>query len=329
MIGGLSWLIGAQAAESAGAGAGSFWLPKSASTFAPDVDWMFNFIMGVSIFFFGLIVVLMVVFVVRYRRRPDADPDSAPTHSTPLEIFWTTIPVLIVLFIFYQGFVTYMDMRTPPRFAYDINVVAAKWSWSFEYPNGYVDNDLHVPVDQPVRLTMRSKDVIHSLFIPDFRVKMDVVPGRYSTIWFQAPDPGDYGLYCTAYCGTGHSDMLARVIVHKPGEFEKWLSEAANVVKRLPPVEAGKYLFQRRGCPQCHSVDGAAGIGPTLKGIYGHEVKFTDGSSATVDDNYIRESILDPQAKIVAGFQPQMQSFKGLLSDEQITAIIEYIKSLK
>lgn len=325
----LSLLLAAEPVAESGGGGESFWLPRAASSVAPDVDWLFHFILGVSTFFFGLIVVLMLYFVVRYRRRPGQPQATAPSHNTWLEITWTVIPLLIVIFIFYEGFTTYVDMRTPPRYAYDIRVTAQKWSWNFQYPNGYDDNNLHVPVGEPVRLTLSSRDVIHSLFIPDFRVKMDVVPGRYNTTWFKATEPGEHGLYCAAYCGTSHSEMLARVIVHPPGEFEKWLDKAANDTKGLPPAEVGSRLYTKKGCAQCHTIDGTASTGPTFKGIYGHQVSFTDGTSATVDDNYIRESILEPQAKIVAGFQPQMQTFKGLLTDEQIAAIIEFIKTLK
>ncbi len=309
--------------------AGSFWLPPRASTTASIVDQAFYLLLVISTFFFTLIVVLMSVFVVLYRRQPGAEPGRAPSHNPLLEMVWTGIPVAIVAVIFYVGFVGYMELRSAPREAYEIRVKGQKWQWFFTYPNGHVDSDLHVPVDQAVRLTLTSEDVIHSLFIPAFRVKMDLVPGRYTTAWFTATQVGEFDLYCAEYCGTGHSDMLAKVVVHPPGEFEQWLATASDFLKTMSPAEAGELIFRRRGCGQCHSTDGTAKIGPTLKGLYGEQVRLADGSTAEAEDNYIRESILEPNAKIAAGYQPVMPTYKGLLKDEEITALIEYIKSLK
>jgi cytochrome c oxidase subunit 2 len=320
---------GVAAATALLAQGGSFWLPPARSDFAPGVDDLFYLILGVSAFFFALIVTLMVWFVIRYRVRPEGIAQPSPNHNTPLEVLWTVIPVLIVMVIFYQGFTIYLDMRVAPRNAYDIRVRAQKWKWLFQYANGATDENLHVPVDQPVRLTMSSQDVIHSLFIPDFRLKQDVVPGRYNTAWFRAVAPGTYNLLCAEYCGTGHSDMLAKVIVHPPGEFEAWLQQAGNFLKGKTPAQAGRLLYEMRGCKECHSLDGTAGKGPSFRGIYGETHRFTDGTSARVDDNYIRESILEPQAKIREGFQGIMPTFKGIVSDEEITAIIEFIKTLK
>ncbi len=178
-------------------------------------------------------------------------------------------------------------------------------------------------------LVMRSEDVIHGFYVPDFRVQMDVVPGRYTTIWFRAKEPGEHDLLCAQYCGTNHSDMFTKVVVHPPGEFEKWLAEAGNLFKNLPPAEAGKQLYSRRGCSQCHSIDGTAGTGPSFKGIFGHTTYLEGGGSVTVDENYVRESILEPEAKIVQGYKPVMPTYKGILSDEEITDLIEFIKSLK
>ena len=183
-----------------------------------------------------LIVVLMVVFVILYHSKPGGQPGKAPSHNTLLEITWTVIPVGIVMYIFYQGFVGFMDIRHGPPSGYDINVVARKWSWAFTYPNGVTDSTLHIPVDEPVRLTMRSEDVIHSLFIPAFRQKTDVVPGRYTYMWFRAPKPGDYDLLCAEYCGTGHSDMSSKVMVQSHAELDAWLKEAGDVLKNNPPV---------------------------------------------------------------------------------------------
>jgi cytochrome c oxidase subunit 2 len=312
---------------------GSFWLPPPKSTTAHLVDQLFYFILGISIFFFALIVLLMVLFVLLYHRRPGVRAVKTATHSTPLELTWSGVPLVLVIVIFAMGFNGYLEMRTPPANAYEIQVIAKQWSWTFQYPNGYKDNNLHVPVDRPVLLVMTSDDVIHSLFIPYFRLKMDVVPGRYTRAWFHALDPGEYDLYCAEYCGgyggRGHSDMLAKVVVHPPGEFEKWLQEAGNLLKRLPPAEAGRELYLRNGCAQCHSVDGTILVGPSFKGIFGQTHQFEDGTSAPVDENYIRESIVDPGAKVRKGFKNQMPTFQGRLSDQEITAIIAYIKSLQ
>jgi cytochrome c oxidase subunit II len=306
----------------------SFWMPPQVSTFAANVDWLFMVILGISVFFFVLIVALMIVFVIRYRHREGHVAEASPTHNLPLEVVWTAIPVAVVMVIFYLGFTSYLDMATPPANAYEVRVEGQKWKWTFTYPNGYVDENLHVPVDRPIRLVMSSADVIHSLYVPAFRIKRDVVPGRYSKEWFQATTPGEYDVFCAEYCGTGHSDMLAHVIVHPPGEFEQWLEKASNFLDTMTPVEAGRKLYQVRGCQQCHSVDGTAKIGPSFKGIFGEPQALSNGSKVTVDENYIRESILEPQAKVVAGFEPVMPTYQGRLKDPEIDALIQYIKSL-
>lgn len=310
---------------------GGYWLPPPESTTADAVDSIFYLILWISTFFFLLIVALMIAFVFLFRRRPGVEAPSSISHNNWLELTWTSIPVVIVVVIFYLGFTGYMDMRNPPREAYEIQVIAQKWKWLFTYPNGNVSEELHVPVEHPVRLVMRSEDVIHSLFIPAFRVKMDVVPGRYTQTWFDARQPGSYDLLCSEYCGTGHSDMLTKVVVHKPGEFDVWLTEASNLLKRMSPVEAGAELMRRNGCFVCHSTDGSTANkqGPSLKGIFGETHNFTDGTSTKVDENYIRQSVLEPMAKIRQGYQGIMPTFKGRLKDEEISAIIAYIKSLK
>ena len=309
--------------------AGSFWLPPQESTIAPVVDQVFYLILSICSFFFLLVVGLMMLFVVRYRRREGVTPPESRSHNTLLELAWTFIPLCIVGVIFYQGFVAYMDMRTAPPACYEIRVTAGQWWWLFQYPNGAKDENLHVPVDEPVRLVMTSTDVIHSLSIPAFRIKMDLVPGRYTDTWFRAVRPGTFDLYCTEYCGDQHSDMLAAVVVHPPGEFEEWLKGAADFLKDLPPAEAGEILFARRGCAQCHSVDGKAGTGPTLKGIFGDTHDLAGGRTVVVDDNYIRESLLEPQAKVRSGYNPVMSTYKGILSDDDVTNLIEYIKTLE
>ena len=305
------------------------WMPVAASTGAPAVDRLFQFILWLSVFFFVLVVGLMVLFVVRYRRRAGRTvPEASPSHNTALELTWTIIPLILVIVIFAWGFKVFMDMSTPPGNAYEVLVTGQKWKWLFTYPNGHVDENLHVPVDTPVRLVMTSEDVIHSFYVPAFRMKKDVVPGRYSKAWFRATRVGEFQVYCAEYCGTSHSDMLSTVVVHEPGGFERWLEQAADFLNQLPPAEAGAKLVAQRGCAQCHSVDGRGGIGPTLQGVFGHEQQLVSGQLVTADEDYIRESILEPQAKVVAGYQPVMPTYKGRLKDAEITAIIEYLKVL-
>jgi cytochrome c oxidase subunit 2 len=306
------------------------WLfPEASSTTAPDVDRLFYFILFVCVVFFVGIRAAMLYFVVRYRNRHDLRPAKSPSHSNLLEIVWSVVPALLAAVIFVWGFFGYVGAQQPPEGSYEIEVIAKKWAWSFVYPNGYIDNNLHVPVDRPVRLTMSSDDVIHSLYVPAFRIKRDLVPGRYSKTWFEATEVGEYTLFCTEYCGTGHSLMNAKVVVHPQEEFSQWLEKAANFLDEMSPVEAGEVLYQRRGCAQCHSIDSSSRAGPTFLGAFGAEHLMADGETVTVDENYIRESILEPQAKIRSGYRPVMPSYQGQLSDREISALIQYIKSLK
>jgi cytochrome c oxidase subunit II len=308
----------------------TFWMPTKASTTAQDVDWVFYLIYGISVFFFALITFLMTLFVIRYRRtRSRREAEASPAHNTALEVTWSVIPTIIVIGIFWMGFKVFLDIATPPANAYEILVTGQRWSWEFTYPNGHVDGTLHVPVDTPVQLVMTSEDVIHSFFVPAFRVKRDVVPGRYTKTWFEATRAGEYDIFCAEYCGTNHSTMLAKVVVHPPGDFETWLAEASDFLERMSPAEAGERLYISRGCAQCHSVDGRPGIGPTFQGVFSHEVVLRDGSRVLADEDYLRESILEPNAKVVAGFDPVMPTYQGRLSDREITAIIEYIKTLQ
>jgi cytochrome c oxidase subunit II len=307
---------------------GTVWMPPEASGHAPFVDNVFYFIYWVSVFFFVLIVALLLYFVWRYRRRSEGAPaGSQASHNTTLEIIWSVIPLALVIVMFYLGFRGFMDMSNPPADAMDVYVTGQKWLWTFKYPNGHDDTELHVPVDRSVRLILASNDVIHSFFIPAFRVKRDVVPGRYNKIWFKATKTGEYLALCSEFCGTQHSDMLARVVVHEPGAYETWLAAASDPFATHTMSEVGAMLVTRR-CGGCHSVDGRAGIGPTFRGIWDHEVRLRGQPPLVVDENYIRESIMLPQAKVVEGFEPVMPTFKGQLKDQEITAIIEYIKGL-
>ncbi len=308
---------------------GSLWFPSASSTTAENVDRLFYFILAICVIFFSLIIGVMTWFVVRYRSRPGHSAKATASHNNLLELTWSVIPSILVAIIFAWGFLGYVNARTPPDNSYDIQVVARKWSWSFIYPNGHIDNNLHVPVGRPVTLVMSSDDVIHSLYVPAFRMKMDLVPGRYSKTWFEATETGDFTLFCAEYCGTGHSTMNAQVVVHPAGEFEPWLEKAGNFMDEMTPVEAGEVLYNRRGCVQCHSVDGSAKSGPSFKGAYGTEQKMTDGQQVLVDENYIRESILEPQAKVRAGYRPVMPTYQGQLKEQEISALIQFIKSLE
>jgi cytochrome c oxidase subunit 2 len=303
-------------------------MPVEASTTAGTVDFMLKFIFAISAFFFVIIVGLSIYFVWRFHSGRAKRPEESHPHNLLLEIVWTVIPSILVVVIFYYGFKSYMDISTPPANAYEIQVTAQQWAWMFTYPNGYVDGELHVPVDRPVVLTMTSVDVLHAFFVPAFRAKKDVVPGRYTKVWFEATEPGTYDIMCAEYCGTSHSAMLSKVHVHEPGEYEKWLADASNFVAKLAPADAGKKLYETRGCAQCHSIDGSAHIGPTLKNLFGEQVALKSGEKVTVEENYIRESILDPAKKVVAGFDPVMPTYQGRLKDQEILALIEFLKSL-
>ncbi|HEY3321891.1 MAG TPA: cytochrome c oxidase subunit II [Planctomycetota bacterium] len=318
---------------------GGFWFQREASAQAAQVDWLFYLVLYVSAFFFALIVILMLVFVVKYRRREGVDQAPGPTHNIGLEMVWMGIPIALVLFMFYQGFTTFIDLRIPPAGAMEIKVTGKQWFWWYAYPqNGYESlpsadgspAELHVPPNEPIKLILQSDDVIHGFFIPAFRVKQDVVPGRYNTMWFTATQPGDYVIFCSVYCGQKHSEMRSVCIVHPSrADFDAWLKTAKEKTQAsLTPAERGKRLYVGKGgCIQCHSLDGTTKTGPTFKDLYGHSVTLADGSKVPADENYLRESILVPGAKIVAGFRNEMPVFQGRLSDKEIDALIEFIKT--
>lgn len=309
---------------------GTLVFPPQGSDGAAAVDWLFYSITAISAFFFVLIVVVMTYFVIRFRRRPGVEVEESPHHNTPLEIIWSVIPGLILVWIFAASFLIFLDLRRVPDGAYEIKVQARKWSWAFQYPGGLVMEDLHVPVGRPVRLLMSSQDVIHSLFIPAFRVKQDLVPGRYSDLWFRAVRPGSYRLYCAEYCGQKHSNMDADVIVHEPADFDLWLRTEIDKTNNLPPVELGALLYKRQGCSQCHAIDGntQGKAGPSFVKTFGTQQKLATGESITIDENYVRRSILEPLSQIRAGYQPVMPTYQGRLRDHEIDALIAYIKSL-
>ena len=307
----------------------SFWLPQRASTVAADVDWLFYFISGICIIFTALILVLLTVFIIRYRYRgPDDKPMArSPSNSTALEISWTVLPTLIVLTIFYTGFEGYLHMSVVPPNTYEIKANGKMWKWSFTYPNGYSDAELHVPKGIPVRLVLTSEDVIHDLYIPAFRVKKDATPGRFNRLWFQTTATGTFDAYCAEYCGTNHSNMTTKVIVQERSDFDAWLEKASDWARVMTPVEAGQMFFSTRGCNQCHTVDGSRLIGPTLKDLYGSMQPLRDGAQVLADENYLHESIVQPGAKVVAGYDNVMPSYQGTLKDRDINAIILWMKS--
>jgi len=305
---------------------GGLWMPPKASTHAGDVDFLFHFILWLSVFFFLLVTALVVVFVWKYHHREGVKHEATADHSTALELTWTLIPTVLVCIIFYFGFRGYLQMGVIPSNAYEIQVEGRMWSWQFTYPNGHVDPELHVPANTPVRLVLSSADVIHSLYIPAFRVKKDAVPGRYNKTWFEATELGTFDLYCAEYCGTNHSTMITKVVVHEPSDFKVWLEKASNWETRMTPVEAGKMLITSRGCTVCHSETGNVLIGPSFKNLFGYERQFTDGSRTVADENYIRESIAEPGKRVVSGFANAMPAFQ--LKDQDMRAIIAYLKSL-
>lgn len=316
----------------------TFWMPPRGSTTAGDTDIVFYFIYWVSVFFFVLIVALMTYFLLRYRRKHPGQPAAGGAiHNTALELTWTIIPLVLVLVMFYLGFKGFMDISRPPGDSLDVYVNARKWSWSFTYPNGHVDSELHVPVNRPVRLILASADVIHSFFIPAFRVKRDAVPGRYNTMWFEAteatPEDRPHIALCAEYCGTDHSNMWAKVFVHEPGLYEQWLEKAADPFtdeqgQPVPLADVGQLLYRKFSCNTCHTIDGSPHTGPTFLNLYGKQEQMTGGETIVADEEYIRESILEPQARIVSGYDGVMPTYKGQIKDREIMAVIEYLKTL-
>lgn len=301
-------------------------MPEQASTVASDIDALFYFVYWASVILLLGIVLTVIYFVFKYRRRSADDRPQTVTENKWVEISWIVLPAILVLIIFNWGFQGFIRLTVAPPDAYQVHVTARMWLWDFEYPNGARSTgELHVPVNQPVRLQMSSEDVIHSFFVPSFRVKQDVLPNRYSSVWFEATKPGEYQAFCTEYCGTQHSTMLAKVIVHEEEDFNEWL-ESASGLDDLPLAELGEILFDQQACFACHTTDGTSSIGPTLQGLYGTTVDFTDGTSTVVDENYLRESILDPGARIVDGYQNLMPPSYGGLSEREINGLIEFIR---
>ncbi len=300
-------------------------VPEQASTLARDVDHLTFFLVGMSTFFTVLIAAMILVFAVRYRRRTADQVGSSFDESSLLEVTWTVIPLLIVLFTFAWGARIYFRLYRPPADAVQYYVTGKQWMWKTQHPTGQREiNELHVPVGQSTKLLMTSEDVIHSFYIPAFRTKADVVPGRYTSLWFNATKPGRYHLFCAEYCGAEHSRMIGTIVVQEPDDYQKWL--ASVPVPQAPAVQ-GQQLFAQLQCATCHR-DAPDAAGPALAGLFGSEVRLADGRRVPADEHYVRESILSPGTKVVAGYQPVMPSFQGQLSEEGVLALIDYIKSL-
>ncbi|MDP6600739.1 MAG: cytochrome c oxidase subunit II [Phycisphaerales bacterium] len=327
---------------------GGFWMPENASTTAPAVDDVFYFINNINYFFFALVIVILVFFAIKYHVKPSEHVNfasDAPTHNTPLELTWTAIPLLLVGVLFWMGMDGYLHLADPPDNSYPVSVTAQKWSWTFEHPEyGVTESaELTVPLGRPVRLLMTSPDVLHSLYVPAFRVKQDVVPGRYTSLWFEATKPGQYRLYCTEYCGKDHSKMLAVVNVLPENEFQDRLGKLAreyeDIADKDLPVYALTRLYNR--CASCHSLDGKSGTGPSFQGLWARTKNgttvFSDGSTLKdymgpggefeVPENYLRDSILNPQHKLVQNYQGSMPTFKGQLKQRQIDALVLMLKN--
>ncbi|MFI5181954.1 MAG: cytochrome c oxidase subunit II [Thermoanaerobaculia bacterium] len=303
--------------------------PPSASELARSVDHLFFFALAFSVFFALLIAGLIAVLGSKYRRRHEteigvASDDHAPS-SKMLELTWTAIPFFLLMVLFGWGLWVFLHQMRPPADAVEYWVTGKQWMWKMQHPDGTREiNELHVPAGQAIKLKMISEDVIHDFFVPAFRVHVDVLPSRYTTYWFQADRLGSFHLFCGQYCGMNHAHMVGKIVVMEAKEYEQWL---AGVRPGRPPLRTGEELFAANACNTCHRPDSSARA-PILNGIYGKSVKMIDGASVVADDAYIRESILNPQAKIVAGYQPIMPTFKGVISEEELLQLVEYVKKL-
>jgi cytochrome c oxidase subunit II len=298
--------------------------PPQASSFAADVDKLYFLILGVTSFFAIAVVIFVAIFAIKYQDHTGTQV-GAPIHgSIPLELAWSFIPFVIAIGIFAYATIVYFELVRPPAETLQVYSTGKRWMWRFQHLNGRSEiNELHVPKGRPVKVTFTSEDVLHSLYFPTFRVKADAIPGRYSEIWFEPTMTGDFHMFCAEYCGTSHSGMIGRVVVMEPRDYQAWLSGSDG----QPLAVRGQQLFNQLACVTCHLNDGT-GRGPSLAGVPGSKVELANGTGVVADDGYIRESILTPQAKLVSGFQPVMPTFQGLVNEEGVMALIEYIKSL-
>jgi cytochrome c oxidase subunit 2 len=309
--------------------AGPGFMPERASSVAEGVDHVFGFLFWLSAFFLALIVALTVLFVVRYRSRPSRrEPEASPDHDNRLEVLWTAIPLALVFVIFALSTKVYLEMTElePGAAPLRVQVTGRKWSWWFDHPGGKGANQLHLVAGRPTELVLASTDVIHSLYVPEFRLKQDAVPGRFTKMVFTPTLPGTYPILCAEYCGTNHSTMLTVAVVHPDqAAFDAWAREGQGAEETL--VQVGERVFAEKGCSACHSVDGSPGVGPSLKGIWGKDRKLADGKTVRADENYVRESIVKPGAKISAGYDDVMPPIP--LDDREIQGVIAYLQGLK
>lgn len=323
-------------------------LPEQASTFAQDIDRLHFFVILTTLIMSSAVVLTALFFFIRYRRHSEYQTTPHIEPSFAIETLFVAIPMAFFLTWFVLGYKEYIRQATPPSDSMDVYVMGKKWMWKFAYPDGpNAVNVLRVPAGKPVRLLMTSRDVIHSFYVPDFRIKQDVLPGRYTQTWFQATTPGTYQILCSQYCGAGHSVMRGEIIVLKPEEYEEWVhaerrgslasrqdsarspSEKSAGTETGTLVEQGKRIAASAGCLKCHSIDGEPHIGPTWLGLYHRKEKMESGEVLEADEGYITQSIMDPLARIVAGYKGVMPSYQGKLAAPEIAAIVEYIKSLQ
>ncbi|MBX7258203.1 MAG: cytochrome c oxidase subunit II [Candidatus Hydrogenedentes bacterium] len=301
-------------------------IPESASTVAPKVDLLLYVLTGLSVFFFFAVVLMVAFLAIRYRKGAKVNRHLEDPDNKTLELTWTIIPTILALGIFFWSAMVFFDISRVPEHGLEVLVTGKQWMWKIQHPNGKREiNELHVPRGQAVKLTMTSEDVIHSFFIPAFRVKKDVLPNRYTTMWFEPTKVGSYHLFCAEYCGTDHSRMVGKITVMEPEDYQRWL--AGELTTAAAPASSGEKLFAKLGCVTCH--EGQSPRGPVLAGVFGTTVNLQNGESVTVDENYIRESILNPQAKLVAGYPPLMPTFQNQIKEQDLFTLINYIKSLK
>ncbi len=302
-------------------------IPPSASTLSSKVDALYFYLSGVTVFFTLLISGTLVYFLVKYRRRSPYEIPRPIAGSHKLEMLWSVVPFLIAMSMFAWGAQVYFQMYRPPANALEVYVVGKQWMWKFQHSTGQREiNELHVPAGRKVKLIMTSEDVIHDLFFPAFRIKTDVLPGKYTTQWFEATKPGTYHLFCAEYCGMNHSGMVGSIVVMEPNQFDDWLS--GNTGQQSPAV-AGQQLYQSLGCASCHGAAGEGGRGPDLIALFGRKVFLANGQTITADESYVRESIENPSAKLVNGFGAIMPTFQGQVTPDQLIQIMAFIKSLQ